>query len=53
MGICTGAVRCFIFVPTRRASFRLATFFESFPYLSSFPDCIFLLLLKLIRTIIV
>lgn len=44
---CGGTDRCFILIPTRRASFRLPSFFESFPYFSSLPDGIFLLLLNI------
>lgn len=50
MGICGGAVRCFIFVPARRTSFRPPSFFESFSYFSSLPDGIFLFLLNLLKT---
>jgi hypothetical protein len=51
MGSCSGAGRYFIIVSTRGASLRLSTFFESFSYLSSFPDGIFMLLLKLLKAV--
>jgi hypothetical protein len=44
---CGGTDRCFIFIPTRRTRFRLTSFFDSFPYFSSLPDSIFLLLLNI------